>query len=94
MSDIVFGMRITYSHDGAVPPSPEVLRQGVVRIADRVELAVEHIWVSTGAGRCHVVLFLRGAQAAETLAACLAFAGAFGVSNSGFRLLGCVPMSS
>jgi hypothetical protein len=90
----VFAVRITYSCDNAVPPSPEVLRQGVVHVADRVELAVEHVWVSTDTGRCHVVLFLRGIQAAETLAACLAFAGELGVSNAGFRLLHCAPVSS
>ncbi|MEV5716995.1 hypothetical protein AB0L41_24140 [Amycolatopsis mediterranei] len=89
----MFGISITYSYDGVVPPSPEVLGQEVLRVADRVELAVEHHWVSTGAGRCHVVLFLRGAQVAEAAAACLAFAGAFGSSNFGFRFLGCTPIS-
>jgi hypothetical protein len=92
VSGTVFGVRITYAHDSVVPPSPEVLRQGVVRVADRVALAVEHVWVSTDTGRCHVVLFLPGVRAADALAACLAFAGELGVCNTGFRLLCCVPV--
>lgn len=88
----MLGIRITYSHDSTVPPSPEVLRQGVRRVTDRTGLAIEHVWVGADAGRCHVVLFLRGTEVIEAVAACRALARTLEEGTFGIRFLGCAPV--
>jgi hypothetical protein len=88
----VLGIRITYTHNGAVPPSPEVLRQGVLGVTDRTGLAVEHLWVGADDGRCHVVLFLRDTEVDAALATCRALARTIEECTAGIRFLGCAPV--
>lgn len=89
----MLGIRITFSHRSAVPPSAEVLEQGVRRAAVAKGLAVEHLWVAVIGGESHAVVFLRTELLAEALAAGAGLAREIEVDIPGIRFTACAPVT-
>jgi hypothetical protein len=89
----VYGVRLTFSHEGSgIPPSPEVLRQSVLDTAERAAMTIEHVWSGTTFAQLHVVVYLAGPDPEHAFADSLELGRSVERSHRAIRFTGCTPV--